>query len=258
MELRIGTSGYSFQDWIGPFYPPGTQKGKMLDHYVKHFSTVELNSTYYRIMHPKVSRNIVEKVPEDFQFFVKLHSSMTHSRDAGEDTWKQYMTMLEPFRERECLRGLLAQFPYSFKPSEEGVRYIEGLGERTGDVPLAVEFRHDGWYRGEIMERLSGEGMAMVSVDMPRLPHLPPPVAVGGTPFGYVRFHGRNASKWWKGGPLRYDYSYSDEELRAWKPSIDRLAKPSGTVFMMFNNCHFGQAVRDAIRMKELFSEEEP
>jgi uncharacterized protein YecE (DUF72 family) len=254
--LRIGTSGYSFADWVGPFYPRGTEKGKMLDYYRGFFSTVEVNSTYYRIMHPRVSWNMVNKVPEDFDFMVKLHSSMTHSRDATSGQWDDYSSMLQPFTDSGKLSGLLAQFPYSFKPSESAVRYIEELNERTGDIPLAVEFRYDEWYDGGILQRLSEEGMALVSVDLPRLPHLPPPVPVGGSPFGYVRMHGRNAARWWEGGPLRYDYTYSDQELAAWFPAIDRLGEGSGTVFVMFNNCHFGQAVRDAIRLKELFTGE--
>lgn len=255
-QLRIGTSGYSFADWVGPFYPDGTEKGKMLDYYRGFFSTVEINSTYYRIMHPKVSRHMVNKVPDDFRFIVKLHSSMTHSRDATRAQWDDYGRMLEPFTETGKLTGLLAQFPYSFKPSESSVRYVEELNRMTGETPMAVEFRYDGWYEGDLLRRLHEDGMALVSVDLPRLPHLPPPVPVGGSPFGYVRMHGRNAGQWWNGGPLRYDYSYSDGELAAWFPAIDRLGQESGTVFVMFNNCHFGQAVRDAIRLKELFTGE--
>jgi len=256
IELKLATSGYSFPDWVGPFYPPGIPRGKMLDFYAKHFSSVEVNSTYYRIMHPKVSWNMVNKTPDDFQFIVKLHSSMTHTRNATGEQWDEYGRMLEPFRKSDKLSSLLAQFPYSFKPSEAGIRYIEELNMKTGDVPLAVEFRFDEWYRNDILDRISSAGMALVSVDLPRLPHLPPPVIIGGEPFGYVRFHGRNTSQWWKGGPLRYDYSYSDEELKAWLPAINRLGEVSGKLFVMFNNCHFGQAVADAIRMKELFTGE--
>lgn len=252
-ELCLGTSGYSFTDWVGPFYPPGIEKGKMLDFYAERFSTVEINSTYYRIMHPGVSWNIVNKTPQNFRFIMKLHSSMTHSRDATDHQWREYFRMLEPFSKEGKLSALLAQFPYSFKPSEVGIEYIEELNTRTGDIPVAVEFRYDEWYRQDILERLSGKGMALVTVDLPRLPHLPPPKAVGGRPFGYVRLHGRNSRQWWNGGPLRYDYSYSDEELRSWLPVINRLGSESGRIFVMFNNCHFGQAVKDAIRMDELF-----
>lgn len=253
MEIRLGTSGYSYTDWVGPFYPPGTSRGEMLAYYSSRFSTAEINSTYYRIMHPKVSWNMVNKTPEGFEFILKLHSSMTHSRDATKDQWREFDEMLKPFIEAEKLSGLLAQFPYSFKPSEEALRYIEELNEETGDIPLAIEFRYDEWYRTEILERITDDDMALVTVDLPRLPHLPPPQAIGGKPFGYIRLHGRNARQWWSGGPLRYDYTYSNEELHAWLPVIDRLGSESGRIFVMFNNCHFGQAVKDAIRMDELF-----
>ena len=256
MEIRLGTSGYSFTDWVGSFYPPGTSRGGMLAYYSSRFSTVEVNSTYYRIMHPKVSWNMVNKTPEGFEFFIKLHSSMTHSRNATKDQWNDFNEMLKPFIEVDKLSGLLAQFPYSFKPSDEGLRYIEELNEETNDISLAVEFRYDEWYRQEILDRISAKGIALVTVDLPKLPHLPPPQAIGGKPFGYIRFHGRNARQWWNGGPLRYDYSYSNEELRSWLPVINRLGSESGRIFVMFNNCHFGQAVKDAIRMDELFKGE--
>ena len=256
VEIRLGTSGYSFADWVGPFYPPGTSRGEMLACYSSHFSTVEVNSTYYRIMHPKVSWNMVNKTPERFEFIVKLHSSMTHSRNATKDQWNDFKKMLKPFIEVDKLSGLLAQFPYSFKPSDEGLRYIEELNEETNDIPLVVEFRYDEWYRQETLERISANGIALVTVDLPKLPHLPPPQAIGGKPFGYIRLHGRNARQWWNGGPLRYDYAYSNEELRAGRPVINMLGSESGRIFVMFNNCHFGQAVKDAIRMDELFKGE--
>jgi len=256
LEIRIGTSGYSFADWEGNFYPSGTPKGKMLDYYAKHFDTVEVNSTYYRIMHPTVSRNMVNKTPDDFEFFIKLHSSMTHSRDASKEQWNDFMQMLEPFREEDKLSGLLAQFPYSFKPTEDNLKYICSLPEMTDNIPLAVEFRYDGWYLTSKLESISGDGMALVSVDLPRLPHLPPPVGIGGNPFGYVRFHGRNKGKWWDGGALRYDYNYSTEELRAWVPTIEHIGRRSNKVYLMFNNCHMGNAARNALSMKELFGED--
>ena len=252
-EIRLGTSGYSFRDWVGPFYPEGTRPGEMLEYYSGRFGTVEINSTYYGILSPAASRSMVERTPDDFRFILKLHSSMTHGRDATEDQWKEYSAMLEPFTESGKLSCLLAQFPYSFGSSDASVDYVLSLGDRIGRIPLAVEMRHDSWYSCGHLDRLSEAGMAPVSVDLPRLPHLPPPVPVGGKPFGYVRLHGRNTEQWWNGGPLRYDYTYSDAQLRSWLPVIDRLGRESGLVYVMFNNCHFGQAVRDAIRMEELF-----
>ena len=74
-EVRFGTSGYSFSDWKGVFYPENIQRGKMLDFYAKIFDAVEINSTYYRILHPKVLRFMVEKTHDDFLFFIKLRVS---------------------------------------------------------------------------------------------------------------------------------------------------------------------------------------
>ena len=252
-EIRLGTSGYSFRDWVGPFYPEGTRPSDMLGYYAERFDTVEINGTYYGILSPEAARSMVERTPDDFRFVLKLHSSMTHGRDATDDLWRQYSEMLDPFAGSGKLSCLLAQFPFSFRSSAGALDYVLSLGDRTGGIPLAVEMRHDSWYEDGSMERLSEAGMAPVSVDLPRLPHLPPPVPVGGKPFGYVRLHGRNTAQWWTGGPLRYDYRYSDRQLRSWLPVIDRLGAESGRVFVMFNNCHFGQAVKDAIRMEQLF-----
>ncbi|MCK4632119.1 MAG: DUF72 domain-containing protein, partial [candidate division Zixibacteria bacterium] len=80
-EIRVGTSGYSFEDWRGEFYPDDIDKGKMLDHYFKFFSTVEINSTYYRIPHPAVMHNIVKKAPTGSDFIVKVPQTFTHRRE---------------------------------------------------------------------------------------------------------------------------------------------------------------------------------
>jgi uncharacterized protein YecE (DUF72 family) len=75
---------------------------------------------------------------------------------------------------------------------------------------------------------------------------------VGGSPFGYVRFHGRNAAHWWGGGTLRYDYGYSESELRSWLPGLMDLSRQAGRVFVFFNNCHGAQAVDSARMMRDL------
>ena len=256
-EVRLGTSGYSFRDWKGPFYPPGTAQREMLPWYARQFDTVELNSPYYGIMPASTTEGMVSRTPEGFRFSVKLHSSMTHGRDAGESEWSAYRDMVRPLEESGRLACCLAQFPYSFKASPESAGYVLGLREKLEPVPLAAEFRHDGWYRQEVLERLAEGGVALVSVDLPALSHLPPRAPVGGSPFGYVRFHGRNAGKWWDGGQLRYDWAYSREELSGWMPGLRWLARQSDTIYLFFNNCHAGKAIDGAAMMRELLDEEE-
>jgi len=226
----------------------------MLGFYAREFDVVEINSTYYRIMKPSAAASMIGRTPPGFGFTVKLHSGMTHGRDASDTDWRSFTDMLGPFREAGRLEALLAQFPYSFRFTGDAVRYVEELVDRCSPIALAVELRNDSWYAGglEGISALESLGAAPVSVDLPSLPGLPPPTPVGGSPFGYARFHGRNAKHWWGGGTLRYDYGYTEEELRSWLPGLMDLAGRSGKVFLFFNNCHGAQAVDGARMMRSL------
>jgi|WetSurMetagenome_2_1015567.scaffolds.fasta_scaffold00821_2 uncharacterized protein YecE (DUF72 family) len=227
----------------------------MLEFYAGHFDIVEVNSSFYRVMPPRTSLAMVGKTPEGFLFFLKLHGSMTHSRDATDEVWKAYSEMLEPFRAAGRLAGLLAQFPFSFRPSGKSFEWIGSLLDRFRGTPLAVEYRHEDWFAPEHLSRTVEMGAVPVSVDSPALPGLPPRAAAVGGAFGYVRFHGRNSDHWWGGGPLRYDYEYREDELKPWKSEILKLLERSGRVFLFFNNCHMGQAVRGARLMKSLLED---
>jgi uncharacterized protein YecE (DUF72 family) len=112
-KILIGTSGYSFADWVGPFYPEGWPKGKMLDYYKDHFHIVEINSTYYRIPHPSVFYHMASKVPDDFEFIVKAHQSFTHTRKDLPENFKAFHEAVKPLKDSGKLKGYLAQFPWS-------------------------------------------------------------------------------------------------------------------------------------------------
>ncbi len=254
-QIRIGTSGYSFPDWVGLFYPTGIEKGKMLDFYVQHFRSVEINSTYYRIPHPVVMRNIERKTPPDFEFIIKTHSSFTHERGNIEAPTTEFLSSLEPMAESGKLKGLLAQFPGSFHFSESHLDYVVSGSKLFGGLPLFAEFRHDSWLNPLVKPALQGSGVGYCNVDQPALPHLMPAESAVTTDVGYIRMHGRNAQHWWTGGPLRYDYSYTDEQLREWVRRLDELRQKAQKIYLFFNNCHLGQAVRDAQRMQALLTE---
>ena len=256
-EVRIGTSGYSFPDWVGPFYPGGIEKGKMLDFYVQHFKTVEINSTYYRIPHPAVMRNIERKTPSEFEFILKTHSSFTHERRDIAGPTAEFLAAIEPIAESGKLKGLLAQFPGSFRFSPANLDYLLEGAKLLGALPLYVEFRHDTWLNPQVKPALAAAGIGYCNVDEPALPHLLPPETAATTGTGYIRLHGRNGQHWWGGGPLRYDYSYTDEQLKEWVKRLDELRQKAAKVFLFFNNCHLGQAVKDAFRMQELLIKQE-
>ncbi|MEW5946399.1 MAG: DUF72 domain-containing protein [bacterium] len=252
--VRIGTSGYSFRDWVGVFYPDGTPPGKMLEFYAKNFNVAEVNSTYYRIPPPGVFAGMARRTPDGFHFVVKTHKSMTHSRDFDADALAVFNAAVQPLRDAGKLLGFLAQFPWSFRFAPPNLDYIRRLRDSFRAQSLHVEFRHDSWLRDDVFETLCAADIGFCMVDEPRLEGLIPPVARATTATAYVRFHGRNSTDWWRPrkGSDRYNYDYSDGELLEWVPAIKRLDGECDTVLLFFNNCHFGRAPRNAERMARI------
>ncbi len=251
-KIRIGTSGYSFLDWVGPFYPPKIPRGKMLDYYVQYFDTVEINSSYYSIPHPKVFESMVKKVPEGFGFFVKAHKSLTHDRQDVIRRSNEFTMALQPLIEANVLEGILLQFPYSFKYSIDNLNYLRRANDLLSSQNVIVEFRHRGWIRDGVFDMLRNDGITYCSVDEPRLEGLLEPDLYTTTNRAYVRFHGRNRQKWWKGGGERYDYLYDEKELNEWAGKLESIKKKTKYIYLFFNNCHHGQAVKNARMMADI------
>jgi uncharacterized protein YecE (DUF72 family) len=253
-RILVGTSGYSFDDWVGTFYAEGIRKGDMLSFYVEHFPAVEVNSTYYRIPHPAVLHQMERKTPPGFEFIIKAHKSMTHGLNADKKTYSQFVEMLEPIQEAGKFSGVLAQFPWGFKNTAPTRKHLEHLRENLPGIPLFVEFRNSGWIVDEVFELIERLDIGYCCVDEPRLKGLVPPVVKKTSDSAYVRLHGRNARNWWRreGGGDRYDYLYSEDELKDWVEKIRELAAKAKKTYVFFNNCHAGQAARNAKLMQEL------
>lgn len=211
--IRVGTSGYSFADWVGPFYPPGTRGGEMLTHYQRSFNTVEINATYYRLPPPAALRRMAERTPPDFRFMVKLPAALTHERREAAAPAGDYAATVAPLQQAAKYAGALAQFPFSFHRSAPNEDYLRRLKGVLPDHPLFVEFRHASWDGPDLEAFLRDVGCGFCSVDEPALAGLFPRRAAAVGDVAYVRFHGRNAGQWWSGGARRYDYLYSREEL---------------------------------------------
>ena len=114
-SIVVGTSGYSFADWVGNFYPAGTRKGDMLKEYSKHFAVVEVNSTYYRIPHPVVLRRMEEKTPDGFEFVIKANQEMTHKHSKDPGLYRTFKEAIQPIIDVGKFSGIIAQFPWGFK-----------------------------------------------------------------------------------------------------------------------------------------------
>lgn len=245
-DIRIGTSGYSFQDWRGVFYPDNLPNNKMLDLYMRHFATVEINATYYGIPRPSVFASMAARAPEHFDFMVKVPESFTHRREQLERDRDRFLQAIEPLRGGRRLAGLLAQFPFSFRFGTEELHYLSIIKQVIEPTRLFVEFRHESWLNRAMYDHLRTESIGYVSVDEPPLPGLIPPHAFATTPTAYVRLHGRNGAQWWTGGALRYDYRYSSAELEEWGKKVVTLQAKGETTYVFFNNCHQGHAVLNA------------
>lgn len=255
--LRIGTSGYSFEDWRGVFYPEKLPKGKMLDHYAKHFSCVEINSTYYGIPAPQVFYRMSEKTPDDFEFIVKVHQEVTHRRHDPKASMDQLMSAVAPLIVDRKLQGFLAQFPWGFKYSDHRLDYLKWLAEACAPFPVFVEFRNVSWVRDAVYHYLQDNKIGYCCVDEPGMRGLLPQQNIASTNVGYVRFHGRNAITWWdssKGD--RYDYNYSSSELGEWLIKIREMRQSTEKTYLFFNNCHLGQAIINAEQMRDLLIKE--
>jgi len=257
MTIRIGTSGFSYDDWVGPVYPEDLSKREWLPYYAREFSTCELNFSYYRIPDRRTLGAIADKVPDDFLFSMKAFRGITHDRDEPEIHMEQFKAGLQPLREQGKLACVLAQFPHSFHATPENRAYLERVREGMGDLPVVVEFRSREWISKRTFDQLKALDLGFCCVDQPRFDSLVPPVAVATGPVAYVRFHGRNREKWWQHDEAweRYNYSYSDEELAEWVPKIEALDGEAPLTLVYMNNHWQGQAVDSARQMKELMKD---
>jgi uncharacterized protein YecE (DUF72 family) len=251
--IYFGTSGFSYDDWVGIFYPGGMPRKEWLPFYSHEFSSLELNSTYYAIPRIAVIESMVARTGKDFQFVVKAHQEMTHQRQNNDEIFTAFTTILKPFIDTDKLGCILAQFPYSFGYSNENLDYLGAFRNKLGDLPLVIEFRNANWIKPEVFDWLRSHGIGFCCVDEPKLPRLMPPLVEVTSNIGYIRFHGRNAAKWWHHEQAyeRYDYTYSPKELEEWLPRIREVGEKAEMTFVFANNHWRGQSV-DTIRQIRL------
>jgi len=287
MELRIGTSGWSYPTgkgkWNGIFYPAtrskkhGTASFDELTFYASHFDTVEVNSTFYGQPRPEVCQSWAERTPRGFEFSLKLYQKFTHPRMFREAAQKSapdsdgpflelltevtqsdiddFRRGIEPLARAGKIGALLAQFPPSFKEGPAARDYLIRLLESFSDYPVAVELRHRSWSDAmtDTLTLLGAFGAALVQIDEPkfrlsiRQNYLPNVKA-----FYYMRLHGRNAAQWWRHDKSedRYNYLYSADELREFS-DVAGAAKTLVRKSYLYANNHFAaKSVTNAVMLK--------
>jgi len=238
-EILIGTSGYSYHEWVGTVYPEETKAKDYLACYSGLFSTVELNFSYYNMPKADNLAKMLADGGDKLTFSIKAHKTLTHEINPAqwEGEAKTYLDALEPMLAAGRLEAVLFQFPYSFHYTPENRTYLDKLLKYFKGVPAAVEFRTADWCNGKVIEGMKSRNVPLVSLDMPELPKLPPTMDVVTAPFAYIRLHGRNKEAWWGSDDHeRYNYLYADSEIEAWADRIQRMAQQVKRVLVYFNN----------------------
>ncbi|MCJ7606241.1 MAG: DUF72 domain-containing protein [Thermoplasmata archaeon] len=275
MAAVIGCSGWSYDDWVGRFYPREltAKKGEWFSYYSKYFPTVEINSTFYRVPNEHTVRSWIEKGRSrpGFQFSIKLPQMITHDsmvKDAPEKAVALASSFedlcVKPLAEASVLGGVLVQLsPYFRYEGAGSLGKLRSLFQmlETGTFDYAVEFRHRSWLndRGnelasDALETLQEFGVANVIVDGPGFPITRSITAE----HAYVRLHGRNYDIWFKDEGEddyrlnRYDYLYSTELLSSWKPRIEEIVDNCDRTRVYFNNHGRAKAVKNAFQMMDL------
>ena len=258
-NIYVGTSGFMFADWRGTVYPAHLSDHETLPYYLNvfAFNALELNFTFYTAPSPRLLEPFVQRTPPAYQIAVKAFKGITHARpdDVTPGDFAACRDALAPARDAGKLAAVLLQFPYAFHSTEGNRVYLKRCRAELPDDPLAIEFRHKSWASDETDALLKAEGLACCAVDEPALEGLVPLRTAVTAPLGYARFHGRNPAWFSAGEKERYNYLYSDDELRDFVQRVRQMAKNVKKMLVFFNNCYMGKAIKNALRFRELLSE---
>ena len=256
LMIYVGTCGFSYKDWIGPFYPGTIRSQEMLPYYARCFPAVEIDSSYYGVPTRKTVERMDRSTPPEFRFCFKAPATVTHPPDASvariHPDSALFVESVALIKESGKLGCALLQFPNGFRKTAAAENYLRMAAEALQPLPLVAEFRNREWQDAGTHRLLSELRVGWCNVDMPRYDTLLEPSSDVTSSVGYVRFHGRNAANWWTGTNVtRYDYEYSPEELEPWANRVAEIEDAAETTFTFFNNHARGSAARNA----ELFIE---
>ncbi|MGG6313419.1 DUF72 domain-containing protein [Paenibacillus macerans] len=265
--IQIGLAGWGDHDDLYPARTPARDK---LAWYARYFSVVEVDSSFYAVLGEGIYRRWLAETPSDFTFIVKAYQGMTgHARGKTPfggpgDMFRAYLDSIRPVVEAGRLKAVMFQFPPWFDCNPEHVRQLRAVRKWMGDLPLALEFRHQSWFVPDMKERtlefMREEGWIHIVCDEPQAGQGSVPTVLEPThpELTIVRMHGRNAVGWSQGGAsnwreIRTLYRYSREELREWRDRLNELAsKGTREIGMIFNNNSGGDAAGNALEMLEL------
>ncbi len=236
--LFIGTSGWTYDDWVGPFYPATVKGPERLSFYAQQFNSVEINATFYRFPTQAMLDAWNRRLPAAFHLVVKGSRGITHLKKI-DHCWDQLATFCRHVGQLRTLRVILWQLPPSLQ--KDITRLSQFLAALPDNVRHAVEFRHASWWDDEVADLLTRHKAAFVAVSHPTLPETIYPT----TDFLYLRFHGLARQL--------YHYDYSDQELERWATRVESHL-PGRTLYAFFNNDYHANAPRNAVTFQRLLA----
>ena len=232
MRFFVGTSGYSYKEWKGSFYPHQLPQKEMLSYYAQRFSTVEINNTFYRMPKASMLESWAEQVPEGFRFVLKAPQRITHQKrlkDVQDDT--EYLLGTAAVL-KERLGPVLFQLPPNLK---KDIDRLAGLVDLIGEGTAAFEFRHESWLHDEVFDLLRSKSCALCVADTDESP-ITDLVSTAG--WGYVRLRRKQ---------------YTDDDVRTW---IERLrSKHWNHAYVFFKHEDSGAGPKFGMRFLELAGE---
>jgi uncharacterized protein YecE (DUF72 family) len=249
-RLRLGTSSWSSQDWVGPFYPPGTPPASFLAEYAKHFDTVEVDSSFYRTPSAAMVRNWRERTSPGFLFAAKFPRVITHEKvllDCATEL-KEFLAAMDLLGEK--LGPLLLQFPYFNKqafarPEDFLERLKPFLAHLPSGTSFALEVRNKNFLGAPLLDLLRRHGVALALLDHPWMPpigELARRFDLQTADFSYLRFLGDRKGIEAKTQHWNQVIVNRQREMEAWIPQIRRLLERQRLVYAYFNNHYAGFA----------------
>ena len=247
--IRIGTSGWSYKEWEGVFYP--NSKTPKLTFYSSIFNTVEIDSTFYANPSRGLVIGWVQNTPKNFEFAVKIPRTITHEKEldlrkGAEVDLLKFLDLVNPLHETEKLGPLLIQLPPSFDSQkidklEEFLEALPTKSEKT--YKFSVEFRNKSWLeedeKKEMISLLRKYNVTNTIVDEPLMPIDLIPTC----DFAFIRWHGHGKRPW-------YNYRYSEKELDLWVERVNKRKekfKDVKKIYGYFNNHFHGYAVENSL-----------
>jgi uncharacterized protein YecE (DUF72 family) len=234
-NIRIGCSGWQYRHWRGDFYPAELPAREWLDYYARHFDTVEINNTFYRLPDAQTFAAWRQRVPRTFVYAVKASRFLTHMKKLKdpEEPIARFFTRAR--RLAAALGPVLYQLPPHWPVNVDRLStFLEAL---PASRRHAIEFREPSWYRDDVFALLERHRVALCLHDMHG--SASGRVAIG--PFVYVRFHGTQ----------KYSGRYDDATLDEWAGWLTQCARAGRPIYAYFNNDTGGHAPRDASRLRD-------